>query len=232
MIAVHEAVVGGRFDALAGRFKREVAADDARLVAILERLEPVEGRRVLDLGCGKGRFARSLMERGAEVVGLDLSAGMLADAGGLVRVRGSACRLPFDRGSFDAVVAVEVFEHLAPEAIDRVCGEVLRVLEPGGTFVVVDKNAWSWNARRPWLPSVAVKWIDERRGLWMYGPGDLVRERWFRPRELKRRLLRWFPEVRVRHLLSPGEAGRFPFQWVPVSRLFVLWTATVPGGPF
>jgi SAM-dependent methyltransferase len=231
MIAVHEAVVAGRFNALCGRFKREVAPDDARLVAIVERLSPLEGRRVLDLGCGKGRFARSLIERGADVVGLDLSAGMLSEAAGFTRVRGSARRLPFCRASFDAVLAVEVFEHLAPEAIDRVCGEVLRVLEPGGTFVVIDKNAWSWNARRPWLPSVAVKWLDERRGLWMYGQGDPVRERWFRPRELKRRLGRSFPLVRVWHLLSRAEMGRFPFQWLPFTRLMVLWAATAPGGP-
>ena len=77
------------------------------------------------------------------MVGLDVSAGMLAEAAGLPRVRGSARRLPFGRGSFDAAMAVEVFEHLAAEAIDRVCGEVLRVLEPGGTFVVIDKNACS-----------------------------------------------------------------------------------------
>ena len=230
MIAVHEAVVGGRFDALSGRFKREVAQDDPRLEAILGLLGPLAGRRVLDLGCGKGRFARSLVALGAEVVGLDLSAGMLSHADGLLRVRGSARQLPFSAESFDAVVAVEVFEHLAPQSIDRVCGEVQRVLGPGGTFVVIDKNAWSWNARRPWLPSVAVKWIDERRGLWMYGPGDPVRERWFSPRALKRRLLRWFPVVRVRHLLSRGEAGRFPFQWLPHSRLLVLWAATAPGG--
>ncbi len=165
------------------------------------------------------------------MVGLDLSAGMLAEAAGLARVRGSARRLPFGRGSFDAAIAVEVFEHLPPEALERVCGEVLRVLEPGGTFVVIDKNACSWNARRPWLPSVLVKWIDERRGLWMYGPGDPVRERWFRPRELKRRLLRWFPEVRVWHLLSRSEAGRFPFRSVPAARLLVLWAAKAPGGP-
>ena len=37
-------------------------------------------------------------------------------------------------------IAVEVFEHLAPQALDDVCGEVRRVLRPGGTFVVVDKN--------------------------------------------------------------------------------------------
>ena len=45
MIAVHEATVAGRFDSLSGRFKTEVAADDARLLAIVERLSPLAGRR-------------------------------------------------------------------------------------------------------------------------------------------------------------------------------------------
>ena len=79
---------------------------------------------------------------------------MLAGATGLDRVRGSARRLPFDGATFDAVIAVEVFEHLA--AIDEVLREVRRVLRPGGIVAIVDKNAGSWNARRPWLPNLAV----------------------------------------------------------------------------
>ena len=231
MIAEHEAVVAGRFDSLRGRFKCEVASDDARLLAIVERLSPLAGRRLLDLGCGKGRFARRLRERGAQVIGLDASAGMLAEAGELPRVRATARRLPFGRASFDGAMAVEVFEHLPPDALEHVFREVLRVLKPGGTFVVIDKNACSLNARRPWLPSLAVKWIDERRGLWMYSHRDQVRERWFRPRQLARRLGRWFPEVNVGHLLSREEKGRFPFEQVPAARLMVLWLATAPGGP-
>ena len=171
-----------------GRFKTEVAADDARLLAIVEQLSPLAGRLILDVGCGKGRFARRLRDRGARVIGLDASARMLAEAGDLPRVLATARRLPFGRASFDGAMAVEVFEHLAPEALDHVCGEVLRVLKPGGTFVVIDKNACSLNARRPWLPSLAVKWIDERRGRWMYSHRDRVRERWFRPGALARRL--------------------------------------------
>ena len=75
---------------------------------------PLAGRRVLDLGCGKGRFSGRLSDAGRTVVGLDLSAAMLAEATGIDRVRASARRLPFGPASFDGVVAVEVFEHLAP----------------------------------------------------------------------------------------------------------------------
>jgi SAM-dependent methyltransferase len=230
MIACHEAVVGSRFDSLHQRFKREVARDDPRLLGIVDNLWPLPGRHILDLGCGKGRFSRALGELGAQVIGLDISAAMLAEATDLDRVRASARRLPFGPASFDGVVAVEVFEHLAPRAVDQVCDEVRRVLRPGGTFVIVDKNLCSWNAQRPWLPSVAVKWIDERRGRWMYSPGEHVRERWFRPGELSRRLGRWFSDVHVVHLLSPAERGRFPFQYVAGTRLFALWAARAPGG--
>ncbi len=141
-----------------------------------------------------------------------------------------ARRLPFGPSTFDAAIAVEVFEHLAPGAVDAACAEVRRVLRPGGTFVVVNKNVYSLNARRRWLPSVAVKWIDERRGRWMYPHRGMVRERWFRPGGLRRRLERRFAEVRVVHLLSRVEAGRFPFQQVPAARLFAAWTARTPGG--
>jgi 2-polyprenyl-6-hydroxyphenyl methylase/3-demethylubiquinone-9 3-methyltransferase len=233
LIALHEATVAGRFDALEGRFKAEVAADDARLLAIVEKLSPLEGRLILDVGCGKGRFARRLQDRGARVIGLDASGGMLAGgAGDFVRVRATARRLPFHPATFDAAMAVEIFEHLATEALDQVCREVQRVLKPGGTFVVIDKNACSVDARRPWLPSVAVKWIDERRGRFMYSHRDRVRERWFLPWRLARQLRRWFPEVHVRHLLARDERGRFPFEWVPATRLLVLWAAKAPGGSF
>jgi 2-polyprenyl-6-hydroxyphenyl methylase/3-demethylubiquinone-9 3-methyltransferase len=227
--SLHESVVAERFDQLRGRFKSVVAEDDVRLAALRSLLEPLSGRRILDLGCGKGRFAARLAAEGAEIVGLDLSAGMLAEAVGLDRVRASARRLPFAAGSFDAVIAIEVFEHLA--FIDDVVREARRVLRPGGSLAVVDKNATSMNVDRPWLPSLLVKWIDERRGRWMYPRGGPVRERWFWPKRFRKTLRREFDDVHVAYLLSPREARWWLFRRVPRLRLLAVWTATIAGRP-
>lgn len=224
-----ESLVAGRFDALHARFKSEVPAGDARLLAVAKVLNPLAGKRVLDLGCGKGRFAARLRALGAEVIGLDRSSAMLAGGSGGGRVLGSARRLPFATGAFDAVLAVEVLEHVAPEDLDPVLAEAARVLRPGGRLAIVDKNAGAMDARRPWLPSLVVKRIDERRGRWMYPAGGPVRERWFWPNSLRARLGRRFEGVGVEYLLSPAEAGWRLFRGVPAARLLTLWTATKPG---
>jgi ubiquinone/menaquinone biosynthesis C-methylase UbiE len=230
LITAHEAFVSARFDATCNRFRLGLSHEDARLDAIISALDPLPGLRILDLGCGKGRFSRELRARNAEVIGLDLSTSMLQQAVGIDRVRGSARRLPFRSGSFDAVVAVEVFEHLANDMVDEVSREVSRVLQPGGTFVLIDKNIFALDANRPWLPKVAVKWIDQKRGRWMYRAGDPVRERWFRPRGLGRQLSQSFTDVRVAHLLSRFERDHWVFRNLPVTRLFACWMARTAGG--
>lgn len=227
---LHERYVIDRFDALEGRFREAVAADDYRLVAVREALGDVRGLRVLDLGCGKGRFAVHLQAAGAAVVGMDPSAVMLRKAPLPDRLRATATRLPFATGVFDRVMAVEVLEHLTPSACDAALREMRRVLRPGGRVAIVDKSVWALDARRPWLPKVVVKRIDERRGRWMYPRDAPARERWFRPGALTKRLRSVFGEAASRSLLSPEESRVALFRRVPASRLMTLWTARVPGG--
>jgi SAM-dependent methyltransferase len=226
LTAAHDAFVAARFDESEARFKDKVAPEDFRLRAVVDSLGPLDGLRILDLGCGKGRFASHLAREGAELIGLDLSAGMLAHASGLHRVKASAKRLPFADGVFDAVVAIEVIEHVGSVGI--VLDEARRVLKEGGRLAIVDKNVGALDANRPWLPSVILKRIDERRGLWMYPSGGPVVERWFRPGGLRKRLRRDFADVRVAYLLRPEEAGWRVFRAVPSARLMVLWSASVP----
>ncbi|MEZ3143272.1 class I SAM-dependent methyltransferase [Halobaculum sp. MBLA0143] len=92
--------------------------------AVLDAVGPVEGRRILEIACGTGRFTVMLAERGADVTGLDISDAMLTQgrqkarrAGVADRIeflRGDAGRLPFPDDYFDAVVAMRFF-HLADD---------------------------------------------------------------------------------------------------------------------
>ncbi len=98
------------------------------------------GARVLDLACGTGDLSRLGLRRGYQVVGADLSAGMLAANGTpcpLVEADGS--RLPFATGAFDGLLcgyALRNFTDLA-----ATLGECARVLRPGGRLAVLEVDA-------------------------------------------------------------------------------------------
>jgi ubiquinone/menaquinone biosynthesis C-methylase UbiE len=105
--------------------------------------------RALDLGCGNGRHAQVLAEAGADVVGLDVSRGLLnkarqrASERGFVvdLVHGDASRLPFSDDRFSQIVYVATLHHLRTrEARRQSLTEVGRVLAPGGRALV---SAWS-----------------------------------------------------------------------------------------
>src|ERR1700689_1302555 len=98
-------------------------------------------KRVLDVGCGKGRFARVLQEQspGAEIWGLDISEEMLRFVpAGIHTVAGSMTELPFAASAFDCVYATESLEHAVE--IERAVREMCRVLKPGGKLLIGDKN--------------------------------------------------------------------------------------------
>jgi len=105
--------------------------------------------RALDLGCGNGRHAQALAEAGGDVVGLDVSRGLLGEARqrasergfAVDLVHGDAARLPFRSGGFSQVVYVATLHHLPTrEARQRSLSAVGRVLAPGGRALV---SAWS-----------------------------------------------------------------------------------------
>jgi SAM-dependent methyltransferase len=96
--------------------------DEREKRAVLNALGPVEDREILEIACGTGRFTTLLAERGADIVGLDISGPMLQEGRDRARaagvadhlefMRGDAARLPFPDDHFDAVFAMRFF-HLA-----------------------------------------------------------------------------------------------------------------------
>ena len=109
---------------------------------IREHLGALAGKRVLDVGCGKGRFARVFrdQEPHAEIWGLDISEEMLRYVPAGIQTRaGSMTEMPFEDGFFDAAYATESLEHAVE--IERAVSEICRVVKPGGRIAIIDKNA-------------------------------------------------------------------------------------------
>ena len=116
---------------------------------ILEYFGKLNGRGVLDVGCGKGRFARILKERNPEatVVAFDLAEEMLRRVPtGIHPCSGSMTSLPFASSAFDHAYATESLEHAVD--IDTAVSEICRVVKPGGRIVIIDKNAEQWGRLR------------------------------------------------------------------------------------
>lgn len=117
--------------------------DAARAIALIGQVVPLPGCRVLDLACGPGRHAAHLAERGARVVGFDLSMPLLARARqrlgrDATLVRGDMRMFPFRSGSFDAVLNLFTsFGYFADDAQHQaVLAGAARLLAPGGVFVL------------------------------------------------------------------------------------------------
>ncbi len=120
---------------------------DQLVARLIKALELRGAERVLDLATGTGRVARPVAERlrGGMIVGLDEALAMLRVAEeqkekepipGFIPVAGKAEAFPFRSGVFDRAFTVFALHHFADARLTA--QEALRVLKPGGRFVVLD----------------------------------------------------------------------------------------------
>jgi ubiquinone/menaquinone biosynthesis C-methylase UbiE len=128
------------------------------------RLRP--GDLVIDLGCGSGRSLLWNAASGAQFVGADVSPFFAREARARMDLAlADLRRLPFADGTFSKAYALDVLEHLSPEALDAMLTEAARVLQPGGALFVyshVRKNAPIAAGLRG--INALARWL-ERRGL-------------------------------------------------------------------
>ena len=137
------------------RFRILRPEEDRATFATRTGLKPadLEGKLVLDAGCGMGRYLRVAAEGGAKVVGLDLSRAVEAardltrEMRGVSLLRGDLLRPPFAPRSFDHVYSLGVLDHTPDPRAAFLA--LARLLKPGGRIVV-----WVYPREKPALERV------------------------------------------------------------------------------
>ena len=154
---------------------------------------PLDGRRVLDLGCGVGEYVRAFTRRGANALGCDIELPRLIEArarGASVVLAAAGEALPFRDAALDVVVLNEVIEHVTSDR--QTLREVARVLAPGGTCVIFAPNRlFPFETHGVYLPTLQSLISSHAARRFVFGNIPLVN--WL-PRPLRDRLV---PHARV-----------------------------------
>ncbi|MCA9793475.1 MAG: class I SAM-dependent methyltransferase, partial [Candidatus Eremiobacteraeota bacterium] len=146
------------YDLLAPKFEyTPYRTPDEIVAAVVEKVG--SSPRVLDLCCGTGAGMKALRPHCQEIVGIDISEGMLAEGQQLSLdwpgeaklrwLRGDALALPFCQ-EFDAVVCFGAFGHILPEQEAQLVDNIYRALRPGGRFVFVTSQMPGLHTLRYW----------------------------------------------------------------------------------
>ena len=186
------------------RWVRTLAKMVPARLRFFDRLIDWSGKDVLDLGCAGGFMSEALARRGAEVTGIDPAAQAIAAAKTHAEQEGLAIRydvgvgehLPYPANAFDAVVCVDVLEHV--EDLEKVIAESARVLKPGGLFLFDTINR-NFLAR-----FVVISMAEDLLKLLPKGTHDPAR--FIRPKELR--------ALFERHDLTPNDFTGLGPRWI------------------
>jgi len=131
--------IARHFDQTAHEYSHTIPINDGRAQAIISEL--TNANRVLDAGCGKGRYAALIKQQfpNIDIHAVDISEEMLRHVPQVIRTQcASIQNLPYANDSYDLVYCVEALEHVPNP--DAAISEMVRVLRPGGHLVIIDKN--------------------------------------------------------------------------------------------
>lgn len=154
----------------------EVAHDDEDRATFQAKtgflLSELAGQRVLDAGCGGGRYCKVAAEAGALVTGADHSSAvekasqLCGDLESVRLVQADLKRLPFEPESFDLVFSIGVMHHDADTR--AVFDAVSKMVRPGGRMAVwlYRRNTWPQEVLNSFLRRRTTRWAPEKLEPW------------------------------------------------------------------
>lgn len=193
---------------------------DGRISRRLKARADLDGKLVLEIGCGTGRYTEEWARDTGHYVAIERSPAMLALARSNCSTRSlpldllcaDAARLPFPDGTFDRVLAGWVVVNLRPAVRQAVLSEISRVLRPSAEATIwLVENHWSgeFQELRGRRADVEEARIERLSGEWGFEPVEVVEtELRFPSDEEASRVLGWLCGDRVRDELRDGPTSR------------------------
>jgi len=123
-------------------FPKAIDINDGRIQEIISFFGNLNGKKIIDIGCGKGRFIKELkfLFPKAKFYGIDISEKMLhfCDCKEANFSVNNILNINYPERFFDYVYCVETLEHAI--RIEKAIEEMVRILKPGGKIIIIDKN--------------------------------------------------------------------------------------------
>ena len=180
------------FENIYDTFLDEISENDQRYNIVLKAIESIDAKKVLEVGCGKGRYLKKLLkDNDRDYYAVDISSKVMKDLPrSIIRKQGTITCIPFPDKEFDFTYACEALEHAID--IKSAIKEMVRVTKKGGSICIIDKNS-------DMLGAVT---IEE----W---------EQWFNIMELRALMERYCRKVTVyENLVCEGKNNNIFYGWI------------------
>ena len=166
-----------QFESQASMFRSDLLDDDQKYIIIKNEIanKSTECKKIVDVGCGKGRYILKLAEKLPEnqYFAVDISTNVMKyfdNKTKIIKTQGGLTSIPYEDNFFDIAYTCEALEHAVD--IKSAVKELCRVVMPGGKVIIIDKNKC------------------------MYGYFEIEQwEQWFDKEELKQLMLQYCSDV-------------------------------------
>jgi len=139
-------------------FEEKTIDASGRLFSFMMK-NKIRGEKLLDFGCGYGRITGTYLPFCRQVFGIDVVPWAIEEAKDRYPTMNfyifDGKKIPFSDGYFNVVLSWTVLQHIPKENIEKICGEIVRVMAPGALLVICENiSVWHSDKSHIWFRSL------------------------------------------------------------------------------